>query len=102
PNVYVFADLRGSELAELYRASDLFVLPSTGEGFPLVIQEAIASGLPVVCGLETASADSAMKSFVHGVRLQEGDEGGSAAAFMAVIQELISSGPKLEERSEEC
>jgi glycosyltransferase involved in cell wall biosynthesis len=102
PNVYFFSDLRGSDLAELYRASDLFVLPSTGEGFPLVIQEAIASGLPVVCGLETASADSAMKSFVHGVGLQEGEVGGSAKAFMAVIQELISSGPKLEERSEEC
>jgi glycosyltransferase involved in cell wall biosynthesis len=100
-NVYVFSDLRGAGLAELYRASDLFVLPSTGEGYPLVIQEAIASGLPVVCGLETATADPASAPFVHGVRLQPGDEARSAAAFMAIIEKLKSSGPAAEERSEE-
>lgn len=36
------------EVAELYRACDVFALPSTGEGFPLVIQEAMSSGMPVV------------------------------------------------------
>jgi glycosyltransferase involved in cell wall biosynthesis len=101
-NVFVFSDLRDPGLAELYRASDLFVLPSTGEGFPLVIQEAIASGLPVVCGLETASADPASTPFVHGVRLEPGDEARSAAAFMAVIEELMSSEPARDEQSEKC
>lgn len=101
PNVNVFSDLRDSGLAELYRASDLFVLPSTGEGFPLVIQEAIASGLPVVCGLETATADPAMTPFVYGVRLERGDDERSAAAFMAIIKEMISSGPRLQDGSEE-
>jgi D-inositol-3-phosphate glycosyltransferase len=35
-------------VAEIYRACDLFVLPSTGEVFPLVVKEAMSAGLAVV------------------------------------------------------
>jgi len=40
--------LTQEELAEVYKACDIFVLPSEGEGFPLSIQEAMASGLPII------------------------------------------------------
>jgi glycosyltransferase involved in cell wall biosynthesis len=41
------------ELRQLYQAGDLLVLPAeVREGFPLVVQEAVASGLPVVLGYD--------------------------------------------------
>lgn len=43
-----------STIGELYQAVDLLVLPSEGEGLPLVAQEALASGLPVVLGEDPA------------------------------------------------
>lgn len=42
--------LTQEELADMYRACDIFVLPSEGEGLPLSMQEAMASGLPIIAG----------------------------------------------------
>lgn len=36
------------QVAEIFRACDLFVLPTSGEIFPLVVREAMSTGLPVV------------------------------------------------------
>lgn len=36
------------ELAELYRSSDVFLFPTLMEGLPLVVIEAMGSGLPVI------------------------------------------------------
>jgi len=54
PNVEVLGALAPDRVGDLYRAADAFVLPSRGEGFPVTVQEALASGLPVVLGRDDA------------------------------------------------
>jgi len=47
-NVRFYGRASEGELRELYRDTDIFVLPSEREGMPLVLLEALAMGLPVV------------------------------------------------------
>lgn len=49
----------GKDLPDLYRAADLFALPSTGEGFGIVFLEAMASGTPAI-GLDIGGARDAL------------------------------------------
>ena len=44
----MLGDVPGHDLPALYGAADLFIHPSYAEGFPRVILEALAAGLPLV------------------------------------------------------
>jgi phosphatidylinositol alpha-1,6-mannosyltransferase len=55
PNVRALSWATHRELRDLYAAADLLVLPSVGEGLPMVILEALACGTPVLTTAETAA-----------------------------------------------
>lgn len=40
--------VRHEDMWKVYASADVMVLPSTGEGFPLAMQESVAAGLPLV------------------------------------------------------
>jgi glycosyltransferase involved in cell wall biosynthesis len=52
--LYFLGSVPRVQMPEIYRAVDVFCLPSVGEGFPLTVQEAMASGLPVVTTADEA------------------------------------------------
>lgn len=61
-----------NDLAEVYRAHNLFVLPSFNEGMSNTVLEALASGLPVVL-TETGGTEELLQDGVNGFLVRKAD-----------------------------
>lgn len=74
-----------SDVSEILRAADVFVLASQNEGNPLALMEAMAAGLPVVAtavgGVPELIADQR-----SGLLVKAGDADGLAAAMVRMLQ----------------
>ena len=63
------------KLQELYGTSHVFIFPSMGEGFGLVIPEALSSGLPVIASKNCAGPDLIQDGY-NGFLIDAGDTQG--------------------------
>lgn len=69
------------QLAELYRSADLLVCPSLFEGGPMVVLEAMASGIPCIV---SEAACSVVRDGVDGLIVPIGDSASLAEAIGAL------------------
>ena len=81
------------ELVDLYNASDLFVYPSSYEGFGIPVLEAMACGIPVV-----TLANSAFLEFADGAHLCRDASVGELSAGMGAVLGSQSLRLRLRER----
>ncbi|RZI79026.1 MAG: glycosyltransferase [Rubrivivax sp.] len=88
-HLVVLEGLRGEQVVPYYQQADLLVLPSQGEGFPLVVQEALACGTPVLVSREVGEAFPVLDpACVKEVELRCADP---AAALRQAVQQAIDA-----------
>ena len=70
-----------SRIDDYYRIADVFVLPSSREGLPVALLEAMAAGLPAVASRLPGATDAVIDDGRTGVLVTPGDVDGFAAAI---------------------
>lgn len=75
PHLFWEGYLQSEELAPYYAAADLLVMPSSIEVWGLVVNEAMAAGLPVVATTCSGATEDLIENGVTGFAYESGDRG---------------------------
>jgi glycosyltransferase involved in cell wall biosynthesis len=81
--ITLLGPLSQEDLAAIYATADVFVMPSLYEGYGMVLAEAMARGLPIVCTTGGAAADTVPDAAAVKV------PPGSAPLFGAAVASLL-------------
>ena len=84
-NVLIMDFMPKSELFKYYQASDLFVLPTREDVWGLVINEAMAIGMPVISTNRCNAALELIENNINGFIVKVGDSTELAAKINAVL-----------------
>ena len=76
------------EIAEMYQAADVFVLPSYREGLPLTLFEAMAAGLPIIAS-PVNGVPYEMKDGKNGYFVEYGDINGLKREILRVLDNKL-------------
>ncbi len=79
-----------TDLPDYYRAADVFVMPSTGEGFGIAFLEAASAGVPVIGG----NCDGSMDALADGAIGLAADPHDPQVLAAAISQCLDGRGPQ--------
>lgn len=90
PRVRWHGELSGAALQARYASADLFVLASLHEGFGMVVNEALAHGLPIVASRAGALARTVPAA--AGLRVPPGDVDAWRAALETAITDPVQRG----------
>jgi glycosyltransferase involved in cell wall biosynthesis len=86
PQVFFLGFRDWDDLPRFYAAADLFVLPSVREQWGLVVNEAMASGLPVVATRKVGAAQDLIMEGQSGYSVPENDAEALASAIDRACQ----------------
>ena len=78
---------RADDIEQYYRAADVFELPTTREGLPNVLLEAMASGVPPVISRLQGVTDWIVEDRINGRRLPPADD----RALTSALRDLLES-----------
>jgi glycosyltransferase involved in cell wall biosynthesis len=88
-NIIVHGALPNYDAKEILRRSDVLIMPSHFEGLPIVLLEAMSSGvIPVVSRL-AGCTDFVIKNRVNGFLVEVGDEIGFARALIGLANDRM-------------